>query len=71
MSTKPLLDWLMERGSMNKKSKFKGCESCSNLIPIGEGDHICNECGDMPAMVISDYVPTDEYMKCGGRRYET
>lgn len=56
---------------MNKKSKFKGCESCSNLIPIGEGDHICNECGDMPAMVISDYTPTDEYMKCGGGRYET
>lgn len=53
-----------------KKNQCKGCESCSNLIPIGEGDHICTEFGDTPAMVISDYVPADEYMKCGGKHYE-
>lgn len=44
--------------------------SCSNCIPIGEGDHICHECGPLPAMVISDYAPTEEYMACEGRCYE-
>lgn len=46
------------------------CLTCSNCIPIGEGDHICNECGE-PKMVISDYAPTEEYMVCGGSQYET
>lgn len=25
-----------------KRMKNKCCEKCSNLIPIGEGDHICD-----------------------------
>lgn len=58
----------MAKRKKNKKG-FKGCEYCMNCIPIGEGDHICNECKE-PKMVISDYVPTDEYMACGGRFFE-
>lgn len=46
------------------------CLNCSNCIPIGEGDHICNECGE-PVIVLRDYAPTEDYLKCGGEYFET
>jgi len=52
---------------VNKQPRM--CEYCENCIPIGEGDHICTECGE-PKMVISDYIPTSEYLACGGRCFE-
>lgn len=45
------------------------CEECDNLIPIGEGDHICSECG-VPEIVICDYEPTEHYMMCNGKFFE-
>lgn len=53
-----------------KKSNNANCETCFNCIPIGEGDHICDECGGESVLVISDYIPTDDYLKCGGHYYE-
>lgn len=47
------------------------CLTCSNCISIGEGDHICYKGNQSSAMVISDYAPTDEYMACEGKYYET
>lgn len=55
--------------SKNRKDCM-GCEYCENCIPIGEGDHVCNECGE-PVIVISDYAPADNYLKCGGKCFET
>lgn len=56
-----------------KKNK-PACETCSNLIPIGEGDHICFEVessyGEPSIMPISDYMPTTEYLKCKGKKYD-
>ena len=53
---------------MSKKKKQKAvCEHCENLIPIGQGDHICLSCDEEPKIVISEYCPTDEYMACGGK----
>lgn len=54
---------------MGKKKKQQNpcCEMCTNFIPIGEGDHICDE--DPTMKVVSDYAPTDEYLWCGGKRY--
>lgn len=49
--------------------KDKCCETCGNLIAIGEGDHICCECGDKPIMPISEYTPTDDYFECGGKKW--
>lgn len=46
------------------------CLTCTNCIPIGEGDHVCNECGE-PAIVINDYAPAEDYLKCGGKYFET
>ena len=58
-------------GKKNKKhKKCSGCEYCENLIPIGEGDHICLECGDESVMVISEYIPTDDYLACKGKCFE-
>ena len=54
---------------MNKKKKQPNCEYCANLIVVGEGSYICYECG-IPIMPISNYVPTEEYLKCGGCKYE-
>ena len=53
----------------NKKSKARGCccETCINLVPIGEGDHICDE--DPMKMVLEDYAPTDDYSWCQGKKY--
>ena len=53
--------------------KNKCCETCENLIAIGEGDHICLEVaakdGDPATVVISDYSPTDNYFLCGGKKW--
>lgn len=38
-----------------------------NFIPIGEGDHICE---DNLLMVMSEYEPTENYFRCGGRKWE-
>jgi len=60
-----------------KKSKVRKefrqercCENCQNLIPIGEGDHICYECGPVPIMPICGYEWTDEYYQCVGTCFE-
>ena len=50
-----------------RKKKDACCEMCSNLIAIGEGDHICYEAkaddGAPVIMPISDYSPTKDYFK--------
>ena len=45
------------------------CETCSNMIPIGSGDHICADCGGKPVIVVSDYQPTNDYFKCNGKKW--
>ena len=49
MMEKPVLTILNENREenaiMKKKERNAGCEHCANLVPIGEGDHICYECG--------------------------
>lgn len=53
----------------NKKKKRNGtCETCCHCIPIGEGDHICDET-DIPELVIEDYTPGEKYLWCGGKKY--
>ena len=44
------------------KCKKKKCEECSCLIPIGEGDHICDN--DPTKMVLCEYEPTEDYGWC-------
>lgn len=51
----------------NKKksnNKNKVCMNCENCIPIGEGDHICDE---HMVMVLEDYFPTEDFLYCGGK----
>ncbi len=50
----------------NRRNKQPICECCENLIPIGEGDHICGE-GDEPKLVLDDYQPADDYGWGGGK----
>lgn len=43
------------------------CENCINLVPIGEGDHLCTEKNEI---VIEDYAPSDLYMICKGENFD-
>ena len=50
-----------------RNARKPDCKNCANLIPIGEGDHICDaEPGRMP---LSEYLPTEDYLWCGGRQF--
>lgn len=55
------------------KRRHPACETCGNLVAIGEGDHICYEAksddGDPAIMPICEYAPTKDYLKCGGKKY--
>ena len=46
----------------------KCCENCGNLVPICEGDLICEE--DPTQLVLDGYVPTDGYIWCEGRYWK-
>ena len=48
------------------RKRIEICENCNNCIPIGESDHFCDDCLEV---VISGYYPTDEYLKCSGKKY--
>ena len=43
------------------------CLNCDHCIPIGEGDHWCDEC---LVMVLDEYEPTDDYYSCNGKEWE-
>ena len=51
-----------------KKSKRKNvsCENCANCLPIGEGNHFCDECMEL---VIVEYEPSDAYLACHGESF--
>ena len=54
---------------VKKEKKERSCNNCLNCIPIGEGDHICTEFEE-PILVLSGYIPTDDYNKCNGTKWE-
>ena len=45
----------------------KECINCEYCIPIGEGDHICEE--NPHKIVLDDYIPSDDYNWCNGRYF--
>jgi len=45
------------------------CLTCENLLPIGEGDHLC-DAADAPTLVLADYEPTEDFFWCGSSEYE-
>ena len=47
---------------------IKSCLSCEELVPIGEGDHICL-CREEPALVLENYEPTENFFFCNGEDY--
>ena len=56
-----------------KPEPFKCCETCANMLPIGDGDHIgdagCSDDGSPTARVLDSYIPADDYFVCGGRQW--
>ena len=52
---------------MSKKKKkikavvIKDCLHCDCCIPIGEGDHWCDE---TDKIIIEDYIPNENYRCC-------
>lgn len=58
---------------IRKNISSHSCFNCDNALPIGEGDHICNNYANenMPSViVINEYAPTDDFIKCGGKRWK-
>lgn len=49
------------KNRQRKPEPFKCCETCANMQPIGEGDHICDACcshdGSPTALVLESYNP--------------
>lgn len=61
------------KNRQHKPEPFKCCETCGNMQPIGEGDHICDACcghdGSPCALILEDYTPVDDYFICQGKRW--
>lgn len=54
---------------MKKQKKKKVCDPavCDDCIYIGDGDFLCDK---FQEIVISDWEPTEEYLKCRVRTAE-
>ena len=52
------------KNRQRKPEPFKCCETCANMQPIGEGDHICDACcshdGSPTALVLESYIPAGD-----------
>lgn len=61
---------------MGKKNRRKNkkptgsCDNCQNAVACGEGMFLCLESDDEPKCVIDEYMPSDDYLWCGGKKYE-
>lgn len=53
-----------------KRSTPKYCVDCGHCIPIGGGDHICDEAEPDEALIIEEYMPSDDYMWCNGKKFK-
>lgn len=51
----------------NNNENTKDCLNCKYCIPIGEGDHICEE--NPHKIVLNEYIPSDDYNWCNGRYF--
>lgn len=62
-----------KRPQPRQDRRHKCCETCGNMQPIGEGDHICDACcshdGSPCALILEDYTPADDYFICQGERW--
>ncbi|MCB6414527.1 hypothetical protein LI221_05510 [Faecalimonas umbilicata] len=53
-------------GKEEKKGKDYCCEQCIHCIPVGEGDHLCEE---ENVLVLEGYAFTGDYAACGGMAF--
>lgn len=64
---------MARKTKQRKPEPFKCCETCGNMQPIGEGDHICDACcsrdGSPTALILEGYIPADDYFICNGRSW--
>lgn len=52
----------------DKLRNEKNCMNCMACVPIGGGDHICDEAA-APCLVLEGYAPSDAFMWCEGRKW--
>ena len=46
------------------------CENCGNCTYLGEGDFACMADESDAVMVKEEWVPTESYFHCGGKKWE-
>ena len=60
-----------KHNNCNPDECLGSCFDCANANYICEGDFLCDAYDTIePPVVISDWVPTKDYFKCGGKRYK-
>ncbi len=42
------------------------CFNCGNCMYLGDGDYLCDA---ETAIVVSDFIPSEDFLCCGGKRY--
>ena len=47
----------------------KTCENCTHCMYLEHGDMYCEEHDDF-TFVYDEFCPTDDYMWCGGKKFE-
>lgn len=58
-----------------QRNRFKNkrnvtCDQCANCMYEGNGDMYCDE-HDEFALVYDEFCPTEAYMWCNGKKFET
>lgn len=56
----------MSRKKKKCRGEQKNCFNCDHFLYVGEGDHICDIDN---SLLTDDWVPTDDFYKCKGKRY--
>lgn len=52
---------------LEQENNIDDCLNCKHCLPIGEGDHICEE--NPHKIVLEDYTPTDDFNWCKSKNY--
>lgn len=56
---------------MSKKRKLiKSCDNCEHCIYAGEGDFACIEDPSDAVFVKEEWIATEDYFRCGGKKWE-
>lgn len=58
-----------KKSNVDESQCIGNCFDCENSTYIGEGDYMCDECGE-PVIVITEFIePTEHFNRCNGKKW--